>query len=93
MSVSYSPLAKICFTPLGQAIEKQHKEDQKVSDLVDQMNEILKFAQHSQELKSDDVYSEKVFIELLRQTTECAIFICQHFKGFFTSMSSIYYYI
>ena len=79
-----------CFTSLWQAIEKQRKEEQKVSDLVDQINEILDFAQHSQEFKSDDVYLEKVLVDLLNQAAECGIFICQYLQNSFASTSPIY---
>ena len=89
----HGPLPMLSFTSLWQAIEKQRKEDEKVSDLVDQINEVLEFAQHSQELKSDNVYFGKVLVDLLNQATECGIFICQHFQNSFASTSSIYYYI
>ena len=93
VSLLHGPSAMLCFTSLWQAIEKQRKEDEKVSDLVDQINEVLEFAQHSQELKSDDVYYEKIVIGLLNQATECGIFICQHFQDSFASTLSIYDYI
>ena len=69
-----------------QAVEKQHKEDQKVSDLVDQINEIFDFVQHSQEVNLDDPYWEKTVTQLLNQVTECAIFIFQHFQSSFGGM-------
>ena len=67
-----------------QAVEKQRREDDKISDLVDQINDVLNFVQHSQEIQLDKSYLEEVVVQLLDQTAECAIFICQYFQRSFT---------
>ena len=72
-----------------QAVEKQRREDDKISDLVDQINDVLNFVQHSQEIRLDKSYLERVVVQLLDQTAECAIFICQYFQNSFICMQHI----
>ena len=74
------------YLSVSQAVERQRKEDQRVADLVDQINEIFDFVQHSQEVKFEDPYWEKIAAQLLNQVTECAIFIFQHFQSSFGGM-------
>lgn len=70
-------------------MSKQFKTDKKVIDLVHAMEKAFEFANDTQSLPNKAQHLEQTIIELLKQITECCLFVRKYtssgFAGEFTS--------
>lgn len=78
---------------MSQGISKQFKADKKVIDLVRAMEKAFEITNDTQSLPNKAQYLEKTIIELLKQITECCLFVRQFtshgFAGESTDMNKI----
>lgn len=71
-----------------QGISKQFKTDKSLVELVRAMEKAFEFSNHSHSLSDKAQYLEKSIIELLKQITECCLFVRQYTGHGFVGKSS-----
>lgn len=72
---------------MSQGVSKQFKTDKRIIDLVRAMEKAFEFANDTQALSNKAQYLEQIIIDLLKQITECCLFVRQYTSHGFASES------